>query len=164
MKTSRSKLPDACPELLIRHASDKLALIADSYQRLTGRTLIEPGSDLVATMWTLPQVVLAHGIEDDPIFFFGNRLALELFEVTPEQIIKMPSRLSAEAMLREEREALLERVTRDGYIDDYQGVRISSTGQRFLIKQATVWNLIDERGVKHGQAATFSQWEFLESK
>lgn len=150
-----------CPKLLIDHAGSRLTLITESYQRLTGKPLIPAGSDPAAALWTLPQIVLAHSTEDDPVFFYGNRLALELFEVSPEQIIAMPSRLSAEPMLREEREALLERVSRDGYIDDYQGVRISSTGQRFMIKAATVWNLIDEHGVNHGQAATFSQWEFL---
>lgn len=67
----------------------------------------------------------------------------------------MPSRLSAEAPLREERQALLERVSRDGFIDDYAGIRISARGTRFRIENAVVWNLIDAAGVRHGQAAMF---------
>ncbi|OYV22270.1 MAG: hypothetical protein CG442_1368, partial [Methylococcaceae bacterium NSO1] len=52
-------------------------------------------------------------------------------------------------------------VTEKGYIDHYQGVRISSTGKRFLIKNAVVWNLIDKnQGIK-GQAAWFDQWAYL---
>lgn len=67
----------------------------------------------------------------------------------------MPSRLSAEAPLREERQALLERVSRRGFIDDYAGIRISARGTRFRIENAVVWNLIDAAGVRHGQAAMF---------
>ena len=58
----------------------------------------------------------------------------------------MPSRLSAEQLLRDEREQLLARMSRDGLISDYNGVRISATGTRFRIERATVWNLIDKMG------------------
>ena len=49
----------------------------------------------------------------------------------------------------------------NGFIDDYAGIRISKTGRRFRIAQATVWNLLDERGIYSGQAAMFLRWEFL---
>ena len=65
------------------------------------------------------------------------------------------SRLSAEAPLRDERQALLDRVTRHGFIDDYAGIRISAKGRRFAIRQAIVWNLIAVDGTRHGQAAAF---------
>ena len=133
----------------------RLALIAASYQRLTGRQLAAPAEDPARALWTTPRVIVAHGIEEDPIFFFGNRAALDQFEMTVEQFTTMPSRLSAEPMLRGERQALLDRVARDGFIDDVAGIRISATGRRFHIERATVWNLIDEHGNIHGQAATF---------
>ncbi|MDO8907014.1 MAG: MEKHLA domain-containing protein [Pseudohongiella sp.] len=150
-----------CPLLLVSQAGERLKLIADSYRRLTGRALIADGSDSESALWSLPQVVLAHGTESDPVFFYGNRMALELFELTPDQITRMPSRLSAEPLQREAREKLLQRVAQHGFIDDYEGIRVSSTGKRFRIKQATVWNLIDEHGLAHGQAATFGEWEIL---
>jgi PAS domain-containing protein len=146
---------------MTRYVDTRLQLIADSYRRLTGRALIADGSDPIAALWSLPQVVLAHGTESDPVFFYGNRKALELFELTPEQIIRMPSRLSAEPLQREAREELLLRVAQHGFIDDYEGIRVSSSGKRFRIKQATVWNLIDHQGKLHGQAATFAEWETL---
>ncbi|MDB5385463.1 MAG: hypothetical protein JWM11_1109, partial [Planctomycetaceae bacterium] len=62
-----------------------------------------------------------------------------------------------------ERARLLERTTRDGFVDDYQGIRVSTTGRRFRIDQALVWNLVDAQGNRVGQAATFSDWQFLES-
>ena len=59
------------------------------------------------------------------------------------------------APLREERQALLDRVTAQGYIDDYAGIRISAKGRRFRIARAVVWNLVDAGGHCHGQAAMF---------
>lgn len=130
----------------------RVALIAESFARLLGRPLVDPG----VTLWEAPLAVVAHGTEADPLFFFGNRAALAMFETTPEEFVGMPSRLSAEAPLREERQALLERVTRDGFIDDYAGIRISAKGMRFPIQAAVVWNLIDAQGMVHGQAAAFA--------
>jgi hypothetical protein len=133
----------------------RLELIATSYQRLTRRELAPPAEDIAHVLWTAPRVIVAHGTEADPIFFFGNRAALDQFEMSLEQFAAMPSRLSAEPMLREERQALLDRVARHGFVDDIAGIRISATGHRFHIERATVWNLIDEHGIVHGQAATF---------
>lgn len=42
--------------------------------------------------------------------------------------------------------------------NDYSGVRIAQTGQRFLIEQATVWNLTDKESQLCGQAAMFQEW------
>jgi hypothetical protein len=106
-------------------------------------------------------VVVAHGVEEDPILSYGNRLALALWEVDAETLRSMPSRLTAEQMHRDERARLLERTRRDGYVDDYQGIRISRSGRRFRIEQAIIWNLQDDRGRAVGQAATFSRWRFL---
>ena len=72
-----------------------------------------------------------------------------------------PSRKSAEPINREERQRLLDRVTSHGYIDDYSGIRISSSGKRFLIENAIVWDLVDHLGGYHGQAAVFDKWSFL---
>jgi hypothetical protein len=138
-------------------------LIVESHLRVVGRLLIpNPPAhevELGEALWTAPRAVVAHGTQADPVFCYGNRMALELFEMDFAAFTTLPSRCSAEPVAREERAALLERVTRDGYIDDYAGIRISSSGRRFRIENATVWNLIDADGVYRGQAATFSEWE-----
>ncbi|HLO63007.1 MAG TPA: MEKHLA domain-containing protein [Azonexus sp.] len=136
----------------------RLALIADSYARLLGRPLVETGGDIGSALWAAPRVIVAHGTEADPVFFYGNRLALRAFDMEWADFIRLPSRYSAEPLARDERARLLDRVTRDGYIDDYAGVRISAKGQRFRIEQAIVWNLIDSAGQIYGQAATFEDW------
>jgi len=86
---------------------------------------------------------------------------LQLFEMSWDELIRTPSRFTAEAPVRDERERLLAQVSRQGYIDDYVGVRISGNGRRFRIEKATVWNLTGKDGQVAGQAATFDRWTFL---
>ena len=133
----------------------RIGVIATSFARLLGRDLVAPGGDVVAALWAAPQAILAHGIEEDPVFFFANRAALVEFETTAQAVVAMPSRLSAEAPVRAERDALLARVAAHGFIDDYAGVRISAKGRRFAIAGAVVWELRDAAGIRHGQAACF---------
>jgi hypothetical protein len=52
-------------------------------------------------------------------------------------------------------------VAEKGYVSNYTGKRISSSGSRFYIKNVTIWEVIDERGMRRGQAATFTAWETL---
>jgi hypothetical protein len=136
----------------------RIALIAESFQRLLGQPLVPAATNIAEALWNAPQVILAHDTEPDPLFFFANKAALARFEADLGSLIGIPSRLSAEAPNRAERQALLDRVSRDGFIDDYAGVRISLTGQRFRIEQASVWNLIDADGTIAGQAAAFDRW------
>lgn len=133
----------------------RVPLIAESFERLLGRALVE-GPNVIEALWNAPMAVVAHGDEDDPVFFFGNRAALTAFETSFEEFTRLPSRLSAEAPLRGERQALLDRVSVRGFIDDYAGIRISAKGRRFRIENAVVWNLIDADGVRYGQAAAFA--------
>ncbi|MCW3837336.1 MEKHLA domain-containing protein [Sphingomonas canadensis] len=139
----------------------RLALIAESHLRLTGRALVPAGADPVAALWQAPAAIVAHGTEADPLFFFGNRAALARFAMRFDAFAGLPSRLSAEPLLREERQALLDRVARDGFIADYSGVRIAADGRRFRIEAAVVWNLADAGGGLHGQAAAFDRWTEL---
>lgn len=133
----------------------RVMLIAESFERLLGRPLVD-GPDVVKALWDAPDAIVAHDTGDDPIFFFGNRAALAAFETSFQEFTRLSSRLSAEEPLRGERQALLDRVSAHGFIDDYAGVRISATGRRFRIENAVVWNLIGADGARHGQAATFA--------
>ena len=144
------------PAYRSQHMRRRIGLVASSFERLLGRPLALIRNDVVASLWDAPANIVAHGMEADPLFFFGNRRALETFESDVVAFTMMPSRLSAEAPLRDERQALLERVAREGFIDDYAGVRITASGRRFRIERAIVWNIIDEAGSRHGQAATFT--------
>ena len=142
------------------------SLILDSHRRLTGRQLLPPAAtpELTArALYDAPFVVLAHDAAADPLFTYANRAAQRRFAMTREQIVGLSSRLSAEPLVRGERQRLLERVAAQGYIDDYRGVRIDARGRRFEIRHATVWNLLDAAGAVVGQAAAFSEWTELET-
>ncbi len=143
-----------------------LPILLDSFQHRLGRELVprsgDPGED-ARRVFESPFVVVSHNKAADPILTFGNQTALRLWEMDAQSFLQTPSRMTAEPMHRDERARLLERTTRDGYVDDYQGIRISSTGRRFQIEQAIVWNLHNSTGEYVGQAATFDHWTFLES-
>jgi hypothetical protein len=151
------------PEEANRFLSDHVQILLASYRHWTGEELIASADpkECAFRLYTAPFAVVSHGIEPDPIFNYANRKAQELFELPWERFIELPSRKSAEPVNRKRREELLARVTRDGYVDDYEGVRISATGRRFHIHNATVWNLLNSEGINCGQAATFSRWEWL---
>lgn len=70
----------------------------------------------------------------------------------------MPSRLTTEAPERAERERLFRQVAEKGFIENYEGVRISSNGRRFRIQGAMVWTVRDNDGQIVGQAALLPQW------
>jgi len=136
-------------------------LIISSYRHLLHRELLpetENITPLARRLYHAPFVVLAHDSASDPVFFYANRTAQQLFEMSWQTMVQLPSRRSAEPLLREERQRLLECVSSQGYIDDYAGIRISATGKRFQIARAKVWNLIDAGGQIVGQAAAFSEW------
>ncbi|MDO6387678.1 MEKHLA domain-containing protein [Uliginosibacterium sp. 31-12] len=139
--------------------SELVALICASHQRLLGLPLADPAlSALAAARWLAeeaPFCVLAHEAGVDPRFIFANRAACECFEYPREELVGLPSRLSAEAPDRAERQALLDAVASKDFATGYRGLRIAKSGRRFWIEDVTVWNLVDEAGVTQGQAATY---------
>ncbi|TAK97818.1 MAG: MEKHLA domain-containing protein [Verrucomicrobia bacterium] len=138
--------------------------LARSLRHWTGRDLLPGVSEpavLAQKVFAAPFVLVSHGTEADPVLNYGNRAALELWEMSWAELTRTPSRLTAEAPNREERARLLAAVTARGFIDDYSGVRISKSGRRFRIARATVWNLLTEDGKPCGQAAMFERWEFV---
>ncbi|MCA9079673.1 MAG: MEKHLA domain-containing protein [Planctomycetaceae bacterium] len=139
-------------------------VLLDSYARLVGNELVQRSGDIAdeaAQLFAAPFVVVSHGTQVDPVLNYGNQTALDLWEMSWEQLTQTPSRKTAEPMHRDERAQMLAQGRKRGYIDNYQGIRISSTGRRFQIHRAIIWNLTDESGQAVGQAATFSDWDFL---
>jgi hypothetical protein len=142
-------------------------LLAGSYLRLIGRALLPDGlTGVKAADWLYqlaPFALLAHNTLPDPLFIYGNKAAQRLFEYEWAELMTLPSRLSAEAPLRDERQRFLEQVEKHGFTTGYRGVRVSKSGRRFCVENATVWQLLDEEGQCHGQAAMLPQILTLES-
>jgi len=142
---------------------EHIAILDANLQRFTGHTLMNTdakGGSLAKAVFGAPFALISHNHDSDPVFSYGNRTALELFEVNWQDLMNMPSRLSAELENREERAKLLAKVTKNNFIDDYSGIRISAKGNRFQIEHAVVWNLY-HHDAYYGQAAMFSQWKML---
>jgi len=59
---------------------------------------------------------------------------------------------------RAERQALLDAVAKNSFMSGYRGIRVAKSGRRFLIEDGVIWELIDEKGIRHGAAATFPSW------
>jgi hypothetical protein len=136
-------------------------LLCQSYLHWTGLRLInaEPDSPKATKeLMNAPFAVVSHDTQDDPVFNYANYHALKLFGMSHAEMLSLPSRYSAEPVAREERAGLLERVAEHGYVDDYSGIRLAKGGLRFIIRNAVVWNVIDERGGYKGQAALIRDW------
>lgn len=138
--------------------------LLDSYALLVKQELIPRDGAALAQaerLFNSPFVVASHGLQDDPVLNYGNQTALDLWEMDWHVFTQTPSRLTAEPINREERARMLQQAQAQGYIADYRGVRISRTGKRFLVEQATIWNIQKPDGTVLGQGATFSAWKFL---
>lgn len=148
-----------------RYLSGHIYLLISSYKELTGRDLVVTTlteEEAAKDIFYSTHIILSHNTCRDPVLNYVNQAGLILFEMDWEKMLRTPSRLTAESIEQEERKILLDKVSDYGFIDDYCGVRISSTGRRFKIEQATVWNLVDKSNTCHGQAAIFSDWAYLE--
>lgn len=137
-------------------------LVLGSYQQVIGQPLAPAVlRDAEAAHWLYedaPFCILAHNTEIDPRFIYANKAAQHCFEYSWAEFTTLPSRLSAEAPDRAERQILLDQVTQRGFATNYTGIRISRSGRRFSIEDATVWQLLDAEGFVHGQGAMLPHW------
>lgn len=151
---------DLLTDFIVQHS----LLLTDSFRKATGQTLIAgdfTSQELANTLYQAPFVLLSHGTQADPIFNYANKTAQHLWEMPLSDFTQLPSRLSAEPIAVAERQAMLNEAKQKGYISNYNGVRVSRTGKRFIIKNAILWNIYNAADTYQGQAATFKEWEFL---
>lgn len=160
-------LPPPAPWL----SAESLALgrrILHSHRLAFGRGLLAADegrlsdSQAAQELFAAPLVVLAHDGSTDPLLTYGNRAALQLWKRPWSDLVGLPSRLTAEASRRNERQRMLDRARAAGAIEGYTGVRLDSQGRRFQIRAARLWSLADDNGRPCGQAAAFSDWCWLE--
>lgn len=152
--------PSAANDYLAAH----IARLQTSLRHWSGRELADNAlspAEQARYLFEAPFALLSHDIAPDPVFTYANRTTMTLWEMNWRQFTSLPSRHSAEPMEQAARARFLAEVSTKGFIDHYEGVRISKTGRRFQIHDALVWNLLDETGQLCGQAAMFNQWRFL---
>ena len=115
--------------------------------------------EIAQALFEAPFVLISHGREPDPIFNYGNRKALELWQFSWDDFTQMPSRKCVEPVIQEERDRLLAEAATKGF-SYFSGIRITSTGQRFQIEDGILWNVLDEQR-RCGQAAVYSKCKFI---
>jgi PAS domain S-box-containing protein len=133
-------------------------LMVSSYARLVGDHLPPLGaqSGVKAAQWlheAAPFGLLLHETSPGPVFIYANRAAQRAFEYSWEEFVGMPYRLSVQTLNRTKRQEFMDEVRRRGFGENYRGQRIAKSGRTFWIEETTVWNLIDDNGGMHGQAA-----------
>jgi PAS domain-containing protein len=144
---------------------DRARCILDSHAARLGVELLarsgDPAVDAAALM-DLDAVVLSHDAGADPRFVYANRAAATLWRMPVEELIGMPSRLSAPPEYRQGRSEMLIHAARQGVFRGYSGERVAKDGTRFVIEDATLWT-VDGYPNGPGQAVVFRDWELLPS-
>jgi hypothetical protein len=137
------------------------AMLVSSYRRYVGAEPAFLTGGEATPDWLYERsshCILAHDTGSMPRFIYANRAAQVCFEYDWDEIVGLPSHLSAEPGDRAERQRLLDAVARDGFATGYSGLRIAKSGRRFSIEDGILWQLIDTGGVVRGQAASFGRW------
>ena len=140
------------------------AVLLQSHQRAFSRPLIASAQQdqskrlLCQNLFACGFPVLAHGREQDPKLSYANAAALQLWASHWDELIGMPSRLTAPDSERAERSSTLGQAKRLDAVQNYRGIRISRKGRRFMINKARIWTLWDAEEQVCGQAACFSDW------
>jgi len=152
-------------EELLQH----IQLLLYSFHHWTGNDLLlipdrQSPLEIANSLFNADFVVVSHGTQADPIFNYGNQKALDLWQMDWQTFISTPSRYTVEPMEHDDREQLLAEAKSRGYVSNYRGIRIASTGDRFYINDVILWNVIDKQGKLWGQAATFCEWEAIAPK
>jgi hypothetical protein len=143
---------------------DIAGLILCSHRRAYARPLLAEGGggrsarQAAQELFAAATVVLAHDGASDPRLIYANRAALTLWRRRWQEMVGMPSRLTAEPAVRQARAAVLSLAQRREAIQGYGGIRIDSQGRRFRIEGARLWTLRDGEGHACGQAAAFASW------
>jgi hypothetical protein len=141
-----------------------VALILESHRAAFGAPLVA-GIDAQANprlaaqeVFAADRAVLAHDGAADPRLIYANAVALRLWRRRWEEMVGLPSRLTAEPCERQERARALAIAQARDALMGYRGIRVDSGGRRFRIEGAKLWTLRDQQGLPRGQAASFDSW------
>ena len=142
-------------------------LLLQSYQQAFNRPFHVCHADqslnrvLAQEVFALDIPLMAHGNEMDPILMYVNACALRIWRRQWQEMVGMPSRLTAPIEEQKSRSSALKNASRYNAIENYQGIRVNGEGERFSIHGARIWTIWDTNGKSVGQAATFTNWQLI---
>ena len=117
---------------MVDHASN----LIKSFFYVTGgkelvpmRILENDPTEAAKLLFFLPdRVVVSHGNQKDldgPVLNYGNSAALKRWGASWEELTNMPSKYTAETVEQSARAEFMRKVTDDGVVENYSGVRIA---------------------------------------
>ncbi|CAB9507466.1 MEKHLA domain-containing protein [Seminavis robusta] len=101
--------------------------------------------------------ILSHGIQEDPIYNYGNAAALELFDNTIEDLCQTPSRYSTVESLMDDREQLIQSINTFGHGTIRDATRRTTKEKLFVIATIWIWHVFDDNGTRIGLAALYDR-------
>ncbi len=141
--------------------------ILTSHKSTFGYSLIQSNSLEISNhlasqrLYNLPIPVIAHDNQTDPYITYVNCLGLTLWCRRWEEMVGIPSRLTAPPDEQIERKSALSQALKQESLINYQAIRIDSNGHRFAISNGRIWSIFNQEGIRLGQAATFTNWRRL---
>ena len=151
--------PSSSPEASNHYCVEHVVILLSNLERWTGFDLAgEFGIakvDLGRGIFLAEFCLLSSDLSADPVLNYGNQRALDLWEMSWEELTSTRSRDTARADRQSDRDGLMRQVDEKNFITGYCGERVSKTGKEFLIKDVTIWNLFDDGGKPYGRAAWF---------
>ena len=158
-KSTRSAARDDAVMMSDLTDAEIVQYMLDSHRQYVGNELIERSADPevdAQRLFDLDAVVLSHDGGADPRFVYANLAAARLWRMEVDELVGMPSRLSAPPNHRDERQAMLQQAAKDGVLHGYAGTRVAKDGTLFVIEDATLWTVDYPHG--SGQAVVFRSW------
>lgn len=160
-KASANNPPDVSNSYHQNHVS----ILLDNLKRWTGLDLAGdcniPVGKLGKRVYEADFYLLSHDETAEAILNYANKKALDLWEMTWEELTSAPARNTAKPDDRGKRDEVMHRVNEKNFIEGYSGIRVSKSGREFLIKNVTIWNVFSEDGKPYGRAAWFREIEYI---
>lgn len=103
--------------------------------------------------------ILSHGTQTDPIYNYGNKASLILFDQTVDNLCKTASRYSTVESLMEDREQLIQQINDSGYGTISNAVRRTLGEEKlFVIETIWIWHVYHpDDGRRIGLAALYDR-------
>lgn len=139
--------------------TELLHLIDQSFFMLSGQLLPseKKETDVERLEWLnnqAPYAILAHNNKEIPNFIYANQFAVSCFKYTEDEILSLPSYLSAAPDNQAERNKILDQVQANNIAFNYNGMRLTKFNESFAINDGVIWKVFENDEVI-GQAALF---------
>lgn len=104
-----------------------------------------------------PYAIVAQNNKEVPNFIYANKFAMSCFKYSEEEMLSLPSYLSAAPDAQAERNKLLEQVQLNSIAYHYSGIRLTKFNEPFTINDGIIWKIFEHgnHGKIIGQAALF---------